>query len=296
MNIFNLKEFKELSLPTESEVMKRWKKTLGEPLVSIICIAYNHERHIHDAIKGFLIQQSDYPFEIIIHDDVSTDNTQSIIKSYQETYPKIIKSIIQKENQFSQDPNRVISIPLKEAKGKYVAICEGDDFWIEPLKLQRQVSYLESNTDFSMCIHNAVVYNLYQGTQNLFNLKAIPETLSVKDVILRSWFSPTASFLFRNNIINLPTNMSVNGDMLLLFLNALEGKIHCSNKIMSVYNYGTINSLSDTLKDNKTELYQKRINLLSYINTRTKYKYAFYTILNYLKIKLVIFLSFLKIR
>jgi len=118
-----------------------------EPLVSICCITYNHEKYIRDAIEGFLMQETDFPFEIIIHDDASTDKTADIIRDYEKKYPKIIKPIYQTENQYSKGviPSQ---ITFEIAKGKYIALCEGDDYWTDPNKLRIQVAFLEENPDY----------------------------------------------------------------------------------------------------------------------------------------------------
>ncbi|WP_440953189.1 glycosyltransferase family 2 protein [Methanococcoides sp. FTZ1] len=119
-----------------------------EPLVSICCITYNHEKYIREAIESFLMQETDFPFEILIHDDASTDNTASIVREYSEKYPNIIKPIFQKKNQYSQGVKINLTFNYPRAKGKYIAICEGDDYWTDPKKLQIQVAFLEENPDY----------------------------------------------------------------------------------------------------------------------------------------------------
>src|SRR5204862_3633855 len=102
---------------------------------------YNHERYIDNAIRGFLSQDCAYPFEILIHDDASTDRTQDVIRHWQQRYPQLIKPVLQTENQKSKGV-RPFELLLAKARGDYVATCEGDDFWVDPAKLQRQVGYL----------------------------------------------------------------------------------------------------------------------------------------------------------
>lgn len=121
------------------------------PLVSIICFAYNHENYIKDTLEGFLMQKTNFTFEIIIHDDASNDNTAKIIKEFEKQHPTLIKPIYQKINQARLKRGRVTSIAFKAAKGKYISICEGDDYWINPHKLQQQVDFLENNLDYSIC-------------------------------------------------------------------------------------------------------------------------------------------------
>lgn len=123
------------------------------PVVSIACLAYNHEKYIEDAIEGFLMQNTTFPIEILIHDDASDDNTAQIIRKYEKKYPELIKPIYQTENQYSQG-NKPARINRGRAKGKYIALCEGDDYWTDPLKLQKQIEFLENNESYSMVCSN----------------------------------------------------------------------------------------------------------------------------------------------
>ena len=131
------------------EVIKNWQG--NQPIVSICCITYNHESYIEAALNGFLMQETNFPFEIVIHDDASTDNTARIIKEYEKKYPHIINPIYQIENQkskYKSGMNPRFNYP--RAKGKYIALCEGDDYWIDPYKLQTQVDFLEKNKDYGV--------------------------------------------------------------------------------------------------------------------------------------------------
>src|SRR5690554_319935 len=104
---------------------------MKQPLVSICCLAFNHEKYIEICLEGFLFQKTTFPFEVLIHDDASTDRTAEIIKEYERKYPHIIKSIYQTQNQYSKGVgvNRVFNFP--RAQGKYIAMCEGDDYWTD---------------------------------------------------------------------------------------------------------------------------------------------------------------------
>lgn len=121
-----------------------------KPLVSIVCLAYNHERFIERCIEGMVHQDVNFGVEIIIHDDSSTDRTPSIIEEYANKYPRLIKPILQAENKFSAgiDPFSTYAVPL--CRGRYVALCEGDDFWIDNTKLQRHIDFLEKHHEFVM--------------------------------------------------------------------------------------------------------------------------------------------------
>ena len=125
-------------------------------VVSIVCNTYNHELYIRDALDSFLSQKTNFPFEILVFDDASTDKTANIIRSYEEKYPDIIKPVYQTVNQYSLG-----LMPGKQnrerATGKYIAICEGDDYWCDCNKLQKQVDYMESHPDCTFCFTNGYV-------------------------------------------------------------------------------------------------------------------------------------------
>lgn len=121
-----------------------------KPLAAIRCITYNHEPYIRDALEGFVMQKTTFPFVAIVHDDASTDGTAAIIREYAEKYPDIIKPIYETENQYSKKDGslrRIMDEACEATGAKYIATCEGDDYWIDPLKLQKQVDILESNSD-----------------------------------------------------------------------------------------------------------------------------------------------------
>ncbi|MDV6328049.1 glycosyltransferase family 2 protein [Idiomarina sp. Sol25] len=149
---------KDINLLTQDELINQWVGNKDEinPLVTISCTAFNHGKFIEDTIKGFLIQQTNFPFEVIIHDDASVDNTRDIIEEYRERYPKIIKPIYQKNNVYSKGL-RPANFIKKQAKGKYIAVCEGDDFWLDSEKLQKQVCFLEKKPDYVVSCHDAIV-------------------------------------------------------------------------------------------------------------------------------------------
>lgn len=138
------------SFRSEQEIMANWKGDLKKPVVSICCITHNHEPYIEDALEGFFTQETDFPFEILIHDDASTDKTADIIREYEAAYPNVIKPMYQSENQYSKGkkPNPEFNFP--RAKGEYIALCEGDDYWIDANKLQIQVDFLKNNPEYGL--------------------------------------------------------------------------------------------------------------------------------------------------
>ena len=145
--------FNKRSIPTEKEIMASWDKSIETPIITIICATFNHEKFIADALKGFLIQHTNFPFEIIVHDDASPDNTASIIKDFSNQYPQIIKPILQKQNLYSQKISRWPFIE-KVMTGKYIALCEGDDYWFDENKLQIQYELLQNQGTYAMLTHH----------------------------------------------------------------------------------------------------------------------------------------------
>ena len=120
-------------------------------LVTIQCLTYNHEPYIRKCLEGFVMQKTNFRFEAIVHDDASTDGTTEIVREYSEKYPDIIKPFFETENQYSKHNGVIGKIIRENTHGKYVAMCEGDDYWIDPLKLQKQVDILENNPDIALC-------------------------------------------------------------------------------------------------------------------------------------------------
>ena len=126
-------------------------------MVSIHCLAYNHELYIRECLDGFVMQKTNFRFEAIVHDDASTDGTAEIIKKYAAKYPDIIKPIFEIENQYSKHDGSIERIMIEASKGKYIAFCEGDDYWIDPLKLQKQVDILNNNRNTSLVYSRAYI-------------------------------------------------------------------------------------------------------------------------------------------
>ena len=131
-------------------------------IVTIRCLVYNHEPYLRQCLDGFVMQKTNFRFEAIVHDDASTDGSAAIIREYAEKYPEIIKPIIETENQYSKHDGSLRKIMIDHTRGKYIAICEGDDYWIDPLKLQKQVDFLEKNPEYGLVYTKAIIY--YQAT------------------------------------------------------------------------------------------------------------------------------------
>ncbi|NLZ74160.1 MAG: glycosyltransferase, partial [Bacteroidales bacterium] len=196
------------------------------PIVSIICITYNHEKFIREAIEGFLNQIVDFPIEIIIHDDASTDSTAKIICEYASIYKDKIKPILQKENQKSKGLGIVSRTVFNAAQGKYIALCEGDDYWTDPFKLQKQVDFLEANMDVSLtCTLKAV---LRDGVITKHGAKQSISYANTKNV-LTDFIAPTQTMVFRNlkglsEFLN-QHPLIYGGDRAITYYASLHGKI-----------------------------------------------------------------------
>lgn len=149
-------------------------------LVSICCVTYNHEEYIRQCLNGFVMQKTNFAFEILVHEDASTDATAKIVKEYELRYPHLIRCVYQSENQFLKQ-NTLVNILFKMAKGKYIALCEGDDYWTDPYKLQKQLDFLEANPEYSFCVANTRIVDSQNNTIVFKELKA--GDLQLKDFI-----------------------------------------------------------------------------------------------------------------
>jgi glycosyltransferase involved in cell wall biosynthesis len=209
------------------------------PMVSVQCLAYNHEKYIRECLEGLVNQKTDFKYEVIVHDDASTDNTVSIIKEYAEKYSEIIKPIFEKENLYKRDQARMRQIITEKLTGKYIAFCECDDYWIACDKLQKQVDFLETHPDYSMCFHSA---KKQYETNTISWLKC--EDVEDRDYspteVFVNWIVPTASILCRREAIEnrmkmIGSNRILNGDITIVLSSAMIGKIRGMHEQMSVY-------------------------------------------------------------
>ena len=175
----------------------------GEPpLVSVVCVTYNHEAFIKTALRGFLVQATEFPFEVLVHDDASSDRTPEIIRDYASRYPRIVKPICQQENQYSKG-RKIIPPLLAMALGKYVALCDGDDLWVDARKLARQVAILEANQGLDLCWHDCRVLDCRTGRVSPRRAAHTPVGhVPVSEVIANDGgFVPTPSLLMRRSAI-----------------------------------------------------------------------------------------------
>lgn len=208
-----------------------------EPLVSINCVTYNHVHFIREALEGFVMQQTTFPFEILVHDDASTDGTAEIIREYEKRYPHLVLPIYQHENQYSKGVPITAHIQFPRARGKYIASCEGDDYWTDPYKLQKQVDFMEAHPECSMCFHDVMVQpEDRQSESHRFCSPDQKEISTLEDLLIMN-FIPTVSVMFRLGVFQgLPEwyfERPMDWPFFVLF--AQRGNIGYINEVMAVY-------------------------------------------------------------
>ncbi len=261
------------------------------PLVSIGCITYNHAPYIRQCLEGFLMQKTTFPFEIIINDDCSTDGTTEIVKEYADKYPDLIIPIFHEENQYQKGVRGIYAkFVYPKVRGKYIALCEGDDYWIDPLKLQKQVDFLEEHPECSMCFHRCrelVEDDIKIDISSVF--QHLEERYYTGEEILRKWTVPTASVVYRNCGIYMHPLLPgmIWGDTFMFLQLANKGQLYCLYDIMSVYRRN-INSI--TLKQKRTLPYETIVNHYKILENffRPKYSKVINEIVNMYYIKILI--------
>lgn len=215
------------------------------PKVSILCNTYNHEAYITQCLDGFLAQTTTFEVEILIHDDASTDHTPQILQDYAQRYPDRFKLWLQRENQFSQGVG-IIDLNLSRATGEYIAVCDGDDYWCDPLKLQRQVDYLDAHPECSLTVHAHRVIlasDPNQATDQLYNPNEC--TVSMHDILkVPAAQFAYSSYLFRRNDADYLAAYRTLGftDLPRLIYSASIGVVHYDPRVQSVYRRGVPNS------------------------------------------------------
>ena len=258
-----------------------------EASVCALCVTYNHEKFIRKTLDGFVAQKTTYPFRVIVHDDASTDSTPEIMREYEAKYPDLFTMIYETENQFSRIKNigkiySEILAPLVHEK--YVALCEGDDYWCDPEKVQLQTDFMENNPDFSMCVHDTMFVNFDGQDVRRLNGSDQDQNYGMKEVLL-DWgrgFHTTSFFCKRETAFERPTEFYVTciDDWALSLYAATLGKMHYIGRVMSCFRKGNPNSLTgkpDTRKPYEHEDDGKDIiEFLRNINEYTNRKYDTY--------------------
>lgn len=229
--------FQRLSAPT-AITQQQWPKDTA-PLVSVCCITYNHKRFITDCLDGILAQRTTFPVEIVVHDDASNDGTREIIQRYAGDYPQLFRLILQSTNQWSQGIKpRTFVFPA--ARGEYIAICDGDDYWISDWKLQTQFDILRRYPESSICFHPAIEKDMATGKERIIcNHFSNDQFVDLHDVVLgRGGYMPTASLFFRNSETALMANSFQTapiGDFFIQVFQASRGHCYYLKDAFSVY-------------------------------------------------------------
>lgn len=287
--IFKIENFRSQPLPREDQIMATWKGPSNQPLVSVLCHTFNHHLYLEDALRGFLIQRTTFPFEIILHDDASTDGTDNIIRSYVKDYPKIIKPVLQLENQYSKGTKpSLLSFPY--AKGQYLALCEGDDFWINPKKLQKQIDLAKKNSNILLFFHSAISYK-DDEPQKIINDYGKKSKIFSTSIPIRcgGGAMPTASLMIHRSIFeNLPKwfDKAPVGDYYLQAMASINGAYYFPEP-HSLYRRQTSHSVSKRNRERRGEelknYYITEITALECLNEFFKKRYS--NDINYFKSK-----------
>ena len=274
-------------------------ENLPIPKVSVFVMVYNHEAYLKECLDGILMQQCNFNFDVVVGEDASTDNSRKILLDYQKNNPGKFKLLLQEKNIGAMANQMAV---LNACDGKYVAMCEGDDNWTDPLKLQKQVEFLEANTDFSICFHKVKVLFENNEKNSRFIPENIPDVTTLEHLAMGNYI-PTCSCVYRN--ISNPQFLSIVekcliGDYPIHLMNALNGKIRYFDENMAsyrVHNGGIFESKSTlfklkTLIDTLDILignFDEKVNtVLAYtqLNTMLEFNYTSMSLENNTSIKL----------
>lgn len=257
--------------------------------VTVYCLAYNHEKYIRTALEGFINQKTNFKYEVIVHDDASTDGTADIIREYEKKYPDIIKPIYQKENQHSKGTKIINTFILPKAQGKYIASCEGDDYWTDPLKLQKQYDALESHPECSLSTHRVQCSNeddtpnsriIPEDSYNLHSSRIVDEKELLELYFLKGGYPfHTSSYFYRKKILF--ENVDLVRDVGTLRKCLINGSVYYLEETMSVRRLFTVGNFNSRLKkkggQGRISLYKSDLKNNINFENYTKGKYHDYT-------------------
>lgn len=249
---------------------------MDDVLVSVVCFTYNHEEYIRDALDGFLIQKN-CEYEIIIHDDASMDSTADIIREYESKYPNIIHAIYEKENQYNRMIELSFQIIQMQCRGKYVAICEGDDYWIDSHKLQIQIDYMEKHPECVLTAHDAMVIDQKkQEVKPMRSYESDGDITPDEIIMLYHGCLPTASLVFKRDAVEIDLNSFFTkaggvGDYPLQLLLMTKGSIHYFSRIMSVYRFMHQGSWNQSMASNLKKNIIHAVQMIHFLKEFDKY-------------------------
>ena len=244
-----------------------------KPKVSVICTVYKHEPYLRQCFEGFVMQKTNFPIEVLVNDDCSPDGSAAIMREYEAKYPDLFRCVYQKENQYSKGLLPWFEVLFPMAKGEYIAICEGDDYWTDPYKLQKQVDWMDAHPEYIACFHNAVV-DYGKGNKRLFNDLNENHYPTTEDIIERRWFISTQALFYRNVLTEYPEWRKgvKNEDYLLELLLAQKGKFYYMDDVMAVYRLEG-QGVSVELNANQAKMYEGLISLMT--NMKAWYEGAY---------------------
>lgn len=202
--------------------------------VSILCLAYNQRKYIKKCLDGFLMQKTNFDYEVLIHDDSSTDGTEKIIKEYAAKNSNI-KPIYQKANQYSKGVKITKEYQLPRVKGEFVALCEGDDYWTDENKLQKQVDFLDSNPDYALCFHPVKILFEGKGIVGEYPEPELHKKNSVLELLKQNYIQTNSVMYRRAQSYNAFSSIALPGDWYMHLYHAQFGKIGFINETMAVY-------------------------------------------------------------
>ena len=251
--------------------------------MTVFCLAYNHEKYIRKTFEGFINQKTSFKFKVLVHDDASTDNTRNIIREYVEKYPDMFETILQEENKYQKGIDIEDEYILPKIDSKYVAVCEGDDYWTDPEKLQLQVDYMEKHPDCSLCVHNTEkIFENGKSTGKFFNPLNKEQDYDFKAIALSepSAYFHFSSLMWRHDTFRrkVPAfEMKGIGDYPMALYFATIGYIHYIPRIMSCYrlnSVGSWSSMMDSDSSKKVRQHQNMLDGFKSIDEYTKHKYS----------------------
>lgn len=239
--------------------------------VSVLVMTYNHEKFISRALESVAMQETNFEFEILISEDCSTDGTREIVLDFEKAHPNKVRLLLSEQNIHS---NEIVVRGIQAARGQFIALLDGDDYWISPHKLQKQVDFLESHPECSLCFHNARIYHEAEGREGRNWTPPDQKEISTLEDIWMGNFIATCSTMFRRGVIGtIPSwynDFFPITDWPLHILNAEHGNIGYIDEVMGVYRYhpgGLYSPFSETKKQQETLKFYRTM------NKNLKYRY-----------------------
>lgn len=281
-------------------------QSIPHPLVSCRVSTYNHGEYIRECLEGLINQKTDFPFEIVIGEDQSNDGTREICIEYAEKYPKLIRLFLHNRDnniKINGKPSAKFqgTYTMHMCRGKYMAVCEGDDYWIDPGKLQKQLSFLENNSNYSASVHSAKIWDQSNQNWQISKYEAYRQDFDLSwDKILKESGAvfPTCSLVFRVDKLQIPKDLFdfPGGDLVMIGFLAIEGNVRFVAESMAVYRihnggiYQGNTKNIDHFIENRKELIRFYRKIIPFLKGKDQFSLIKYRILNrvligYLRIK-----------